>query len=483
MRQRNLKPLLAAAVLIGAPAVCLPFFPTYGRPLTVFFSVIVLWFAELLPLPATALLVPVLTALWGVIPADEAFGPFGNDIVFLFLGCFLLTRAMQKHGWDKRMAYFVLSRDFSSRSPSHLLLLITACAYTLGMWVSNTATTAIFLAIGLGIIDALKERFSSQEAWSNFSHRLLFGCAFAASIGGSATPVGTPPNLIVLAFLERYGLSISFFGWMARGIPISLAIMTLVLLYLARRYPLHNEQLPGVKEYFADKLTQLGPVKWSELQVAGVFVLMVLLWILPGLFAVALPGAEWVVSFKQTFTIAVVGLGGALLLFLLPCRIGDRLETNLSWHDAAGVDWGTLMLFGGGLCLGRMLEESGLAIFLGEAIFSGTTGPLALIVLAAILVSVLMSEFTSSTAAASIIVPVLIPTFITTLNFSPEAALTIGLACAFAVNLGFMLPVSTPPNALIFGTGLIRLSSMIRNGIVLDLFGIAVVFCWAMLAL
>ena len=476
------KRYLTVAVLVVAPLVCFPLFPKHGAALAVFFSIIPLWFAELLPLPVTALLVPVLCALYGALPAGQAFQAFGSDILFLFIGCFWLTKAMQKHGWDRRMANFVLSRKFAGGSPSRLLLLMALCAFTLGMWVSNTATTAIMVAVSLGVIHSLKERFSSQEMWERFSLRLLLTCAFSASIGGIATPVGTPPNLIVLEFLAQHNLKISFVEWMARGVPVSLTILVLMLLALEWSFPLRMERLVGLQEHFSNELARLGPLKTAELQVAGVFVMMVALWILPGLAVLIFPQSFALVALEETLTISVVGIGCALLLFLLPYRKDAAMVSNLTWEDARDIDWGTILLFGGGLCLGRMLEKSGVALFIGEALFSAGTESLLLIALCVVVLSVLMSEISSGTATASVVVPVLIPSLVGALGLPPETAVVMGLGCAFSVSLGFMLPVSTPPNAIIFGTGMVPLRALVRAGLLLDIIGIVVVISWIMLS-
>lgn len=458
-------PLTVLAVILGPLAVTEMLGIENGRAIALFASIVILWLTELLPLAVTGLLVPVLLVFFGIFPAKEAFTPFGSDILFLFIGCFFLARSMQKHGWDKRMAYWILSSKFGGRSPASLIALIGLIAFVLSMWVSNTATTAMMAPICLGIIAILEGELADGKQRHAFSTRVLLTTAFSASIGGLATPVGTPPNLIAIQFLKDHGVDISFVEWMGFGLPISLLMFGALTAIMHFRFRLEPVDLRAVRDHFEEKLRDLGPVKPEERQVAAVFGLAVFLWIAPGVLKLALPGSDWVELVGSRLTMSVVGIGVPLILFLLPARECRNLE----WKDARHIDWGTILLFGGGLALGKMLSDTGLAETLGHLAFNPDWGLLALVA-GAVLFGIVFSEFSSNTASAAIVIPILL-TVLARPGFENASATLVIMACAFGASYGFMLPVSTPPNAIVYGTGRLRVRDMCTTGILFDLSG------------
>jgi len=468
--------------LLIPPLICFGLLDSHQAASTVFLTVVLLWFTEAIPLAATGIAVPILIALYGVSAPADAFGPFGSEILFLFLGCFFLTRAMQKHGWDRRMTYYILSRSFVGGSLLRLSLLTAAMAFILSMWISNTATTAIMVAISLGVIHYLKEDLE-PAIWRRFSLRLMFTCAFASSIGGLATPVGSPPNLIALDFLKQSGIEISFLEWMMLALPIAVIIFLILLLFFEWRFPLRGIKIPSLQDHFSNVLASLGRLKTAEIQIALVFFLTVSLWILPDIAIFLFPESPLAQTIKSRLTISVVGMGSALLLFFLPLKYEDQLKANLEWEDAKHVDWGTLMLFGGGLCLGRMLEQSGLASAIGAALLQPSEFGLIFTGLIVLVFMLVMTEFASNTASAAIVIPILLGSIGVDTMMTVSTVETIALAATFTASLGFMLPVSTPPNAIIYGTGTISARELLKCGAALDLIGLVVIGGFLVLAL
>lgn len=438
----------------------------FAPALAVFATTLILWFTEIIPLPVAGLLVPVLIALYGVLPSGEAFRPFGSEIVFLFIGCFLLARAMQKHGWDKRMAYRVLSTSWGARSPDTLVISIGVICWVLSMWASNTAVCAMMTPVCLGL-GSFFDTNPKPGLTSAFTKRLLFTCAFASSIGGLATPIGTPPNLIFFEFMKGQDIEISFFRWMLVALPISIIMLLMMFGLLKWRFPSTPFEFQDVQSHFKQKLEALGPPKPEELQVAMVFALAVVFWVAPGLLELRWPDNEAIATLNDRVSMSVVGLLAGVSFFLLPRK--SKPESNLVWSDAHQIDWGTILLFGSGLALGNMLNQSGLAQLAGETFFVPDLSVL-LFILSGVVFAVLMSEFASNTASASILLPIMLSAVVgASLDQGQIAAVMV--ATTMAASFGFMLPVSTPPNAIIFGTGRIKTHEMIRTGSLFDLFG------------
>jgi sodium-dependent dicarboxylate transporter 2/3/5 len=442
--------------------------------LAVVVSVIGLWLSEALPLPVTGLLVPVLACFYGLLPAAKAFEQFGSDILFLFLGCFLISRSMEKHGLDRRIAYFLLGRCMMGNSFFSINLVIGLASFVLSMWISNTSAAAIMTVITVGILSSLDSKLPDAETRSKVSTRLLLTCAFAASIGGLATPIGSPPNLIALKFLEDSGITISFIEWVIVGLPISLAMFVILLGLFQYLFPLKGLVLPGVKEDFSESLRNLGPMKTGEIQIAAIFALTISLWILPDLLISVLPDNSLVLSIKSRLSMSMVGLFGALLTFVLPVQQDQHQGPNLKWSETNNIDWGTLLLFGGGLTLGLLIEKSGIAKDLGQLLFSGEANSLLVMTILVVIVSIILSEFASNTAAAAILIPLIISACIAK-GEPTQVTTSIVLAATFGSSFGFMLPVSTPPNAIIYGTGKVSAAQMRRAGVLFDILGAVVI--------
>ncbi|MFM1848132.1 MAG: hypothetical protein RL417_1606 [Pseudomonadota bacterium] len=464
--------LVAVLAIIGAPFALLSFLgvPLAG-PFGVAVSTILLWVFELLPLPVTALLVPLLSILFGVSTVKQAFAPFGNEILALFLGCFLLSEAMQRHGFDKRLAYTLIGRFPWSLTGRSLAIVMTATTFFISMWISNTAGTVIVVAIIAGFMNEVVERVHDKKAVRNLRLRLLLGAAFGASMGGIATPIGSPPNLIAVEQLSAIGIEISFLGWLIAVAPLAFLALGLLFLVFELRFPLPALELGWAKEEFRAALGRRGALVGAERVVAVVFVVAVLAWLLPDILSAVFPGSSSAALAKSRLTLGTVGLIAGTLLFVLPYRADGAWHPTLRWNEARGIEWGTILLFGGGLALGEMLERTGAAKAVGAFVVGlGFTEP-AILLLAVVVLSVALSEFASNTAAAAIILPLIVglSESLPALQGSEQEFI---LAATVGASFGFMLPVSTPPNAIIYGTGFVSARELMRTGVIFDILGI-----------
>jgi sodium-dependent dicarboxylate transporter 2/3/5 len=433
-------------------------------------AVVVLWVTEALPLAVTALLGAAACVVLQVAPAKEVFAPFADPLMFLFIGAFILARAIFLHGLDRRVAYAVLSLPWVGARPSRILLAFGMVTALISGWVSNTATTAMMFGIGLSILAALRAPGAAASIAPRYATGLMLLTSFAASVGGLATPVGTPPNVIGIGFIRsQVGVEIPFFSWMLVGVPTVLVLFTLLYLYLNRAAPAGVRELPSGAELIRRERERLGPWTTGQRSVAIAFGLTVILWILPGIVAIAAgEGSAAYRSLTRSAPEGVAALLGAMLLFILPGNKGPAI----TWQDAVQIDWGVVLLYGGGFALGVLSFQTGLA----EAMGRGLTGLLPLegslgLLVASVIVAVVLSETTSNTASANMVVPVVI-------SVAHAAGLDPfepALGATMAASLGFMLPVSTPCNAIVYGSGLIPLGQMMRHGLALDLVGIVVI--------
>ncbi|HEX7447883.1 MAG TPA: DASS family sodium-coupled anion symporter [Pirellulales bacterium] len=465
--------VLAPAAFAGLLAADFPSLrPEAHRLAAVMAAVVVLWLTEAVAMPVAALVGASLCVVLRVAPAKEVFAPFADPIMFLFIGSFMLARAIFLHGLDRRLAYGVLSLSWVGGSPTRILFAFGAVTASLSAWISNTATTAMMFAIGMSILGYLLDGDAAGQPVSRrYATGLMLMTSFAASIGGLATPVGTPPNLIGLGKIrDSLGIDIPFLKWMCLGVPIVSCLFCYLFVYLNWLCPAGRGAVPGEHARLAHERRQLGPWTAGQRSTCLVFALTVVLWIVPGVVALcAGEASELYRSIRDVFQEAVVALLCAALLFVLP---GGGGRKALTWREAAEIDWGVVLLYGGGFALGVLSDKTGLAAALGQnlaGLLPSTSG-LGLLV-AATVVAVLVSELTSNTASAIIVVPVAID-IARAVGADP---LEPALGAAFAASLGFMLPVSTPCNAIVYGSGYIPLPRMVRYGLMLDVAGAAVI--------
>ncbi|MBM4020977.1 MAG: DASS family sodium-coupled anion symporter [Planctomycetes bacterium] len=441
-------------------------------------GVVVLWITETLPPAVTALLGAVACVLAGVAPASEVFAPFADPLIFLLIGSFLLAEAIRLHGLDRRFAFAVLALPGVGERPGRILAAVALACATASGFLSNTCVTAMMITIVAGIVATVEEAATAagRRPAAGFATGLFLCVAFASSIGGLATPIGTPPNLIGLGLIRRQlGVDVTFPGWCAVGVPVVVVLTTWTVLMLGRLFPAGLDRLEGVGKLVAAERRRCGGWTVGQVSAATAFASTVVLWLVPGILQGVL-GSEHALSrlLKDRLPEGVAALVGAILLFVLPGgeRYGRR-RAVLTWHEAR-IDWGIVLLYGGGLSLGTLCFSTGLAAALGESIRglvpAGPWGGIVLVGVAAA-VAVVVSEFTSNTASANIVVPLAIALGTAT-GGDP---LVPALAATFAASLGFMMPVSTPCNAIVYGSGRIPLRSMMAAGSLLDVVGTVVI--------
>jgi len=452
----------------------------------VFALVIVWWVSEALPLAATAVLAIVLCVLLGVADEDTVFGAFGNDTIFTFLGGFIIARAMTVHGLDRRIALGVLSVPWIVRSPVRTMIAFGAMAAVLSAFISNTATVAMLFPIGLGIVRAVstisREEGGPELTGSKWAASLMLVIAYGASIGGLITPVGAPHQLIGRDLVEEQtGESVDFLHWMLLFAPIVVVMFVVLVGVLLLINRPEVTRLAGAERYVAAQRRELGRFSRGEANTLVAFATAVVLWIAPGVANVTTGEDSAVTAWMgEHLTEGVAAIVAATLLFLIPLPardVGDtaaaapRRRPTLTWAEAVKIDWGVVLLFGAGTVIGSLSAETGLAATLGDGLADtlGLSSLVSLTIASAVL-ALVVSETTSNTASAGIVVPIVVPIAVA-VGVDP---LIPGLVATAAAGYGFMLPVSTPPNAIVYGSGWVPLTTMIRSGIVFDVLGVAV---------
>ncbi len=442
--------------------------------------VVTYWISEAIPLAATAFLGPVLAILLGVAEDKKIYAPFASPVIFQFVGSFMLAAAMQKYHLDRRFAARLLAIPALSRSPARLFVALGLLTTCLSMWMSNAATTAMMLPIALAAAQSWPALRDNPAAIA----RLVLLIAFAASIGGAGTPVGTPPNLIGLGALkETTGVTISFVQWMQLGVPLALVQLACLLPLLARQTLTAGTAPDAPHQSFLPGTAARRPWARGEVITICVFLLAVSLWMLPGLLDLAAGTGKSPLSqfLHAHFPEETVGLLAGVLLMLIPVdwRTG---RMTLTWKEAVRIDWGTIFIFAGGMALGKQLFDTGLAAALGNGLVTlishVTTPGLWTLVGFGIVLSLIVSEAASNTASATVMVPLMIA-IAQSAHVDP---VPVALASCLASSFGFLLPVSTGPNALAYGTGRVPLTTMIRHGAALDVIGAITIFAAIWLA-
>ncbi len=438
------------------------------------------WITEPIPIPVTSLLGPSLCVVLGVVPMKTAFAAFANPMIFLFMGGFIIAKAMMVNGLDKRIAYGIISMKWVGDCPRRIFLAIGMACMLCSGWISNTATAAMMFPIALGLLEAIKEMMAVNGREINlntykYATGLMLMTAYACSIGGVLTPIGTPPNLIMIGFLDELAnIHISFFDWMVWGFVAMVIYFVITYIVLWRMFPADVEHIKGASEFIRSHQQALG--KWTRAQknTLFAFAVAVILWVTPGFLGIIFGSdSEILKSYNKIFPEAIAAMIGALLLFFLPVDM-KKNKMTLSWNDAVkGVEWGTLLLFGGGLAMGGMMYSTGLSDWIGEQIIAMLGGNPSEWVLIAVfcVLALLLSELTSHTAATNMIGPLAIGAALSA-GFSP---IPVAVGIALSASLGFMLPVSTPPNAIVYASGYIPITKMIKTGAIIDVIGIACV--------
>lgn len=425
------------------------------------------WMTEALPIPATAMLPLVLFPVLGILDMPAAAAPYANEVIFLFLGGFILAAGMQRWGLHKRLALAIMA--FVGATPKRLLFGFMAATAFLSMWISNTATAAMMLPIALAVSELFAPK-GEGKAPSNFPVALLLGIAYAASIGGVATLIGTPPNAVLAAAsAELVGVEISFVEWMAVGLPVTLIFLPVAWGMLLYMYP--PEDLGGdAAGILASERAALGPMSRGERIVAVIFFLTAISWVFRApldLGFVSLPGLATLFPGIRDSTIA---MGAAVALFLLPVYPSKGVQV-ITWRDTDSVPWGVLLLFGGGLSLALAMDRSGLAGWIGQGVVGLEGVSLVVLVAAVATLFIFLTEITSNTATSTMAMPLMVGVAAAL----GTDAVTLMATAAMASSMAFMLPVATPPNAIVFGAERMTIQQMAKAGFFMNLISILVV--------
>ncbi|PCM45495.1 SLC13 family permease [Marinobacter sp. ANT_B65] len=415
------------------------------------------WSTEAIPIPATALLPVVLVPGLGLGSISQATSPYAHPIIFLFLGGFTLGLAMQRWNLHRRIALMTL-KTVGSEPKWQIAGFMLATAF-LSMWVSNTATAIMMLPIGLSVIGMAGN--GQSENVQRYATALLLAIAYSASIGGIATLIGTPPNALLAAYLnETQGISIGFSQWMLLGVPVAAVMLVLVWWWLTRReFGLVEQEDAG--QVIHDELAALGPMSRGEKLVSVIFVLTAGAWIFRPLLSVNI--APWL-------TDTGIAISAAIAMFIIPVNTREQ-SFVLDWDTAKGIPWGVLLLFGGGLAMAGAISSSGLADWIAASMHVAGALPVIVMIVLVVTVIIFLTEVTSNTATAAAFLPLL-----GALAVSQDASpLLLTVPAAIAASCAFMMPVATPPNAIVFSSGHMKIGEMIRTGFALNIAGIIVV--------
>jgi len=430
------------------------------------------WMCESITIPATSLLPIALFPLLGIMKTQAATAPYASHLIFLFLGGFIIALSMQRWELHRRIAMNIVKAV--GFSPGRLIFGFMAATAILSAFVSNTATTVMMMPIGLAIIthviaegkkEGLDKTIDFSQGNFNFGLNLMLGIAYGASIGGVATLIGTPPNTVLAGYLQKtYGYEITFVDWMKVGVPLVLIMLPLCWLWLTKvANPMKLKKVPGGRALINQELQEMGAMNSGERWTALVFGLTALGWIFRPQLGFLFPDPALV-------TDAAIAMTGAILLFLIPIDL-KRNSFVMDWHWANKMPWGVLILFGGGLAMAAGFKDTKLADWIGSQVGLLDKAPILVLIVAVTTLIIFLTELTSNTATAAMVMPILSAVAIG-LGQSP---LLLVIPAAVAASCAFMLPVATPPNAIVFGSGYVSIPQMVKSGFGLNLIGIVLV--------
>ena len=409
------------------------------------------WITEAIPIAATALLPLVLFPVLDIAPIKDTASPYANPLIFLFMGGFVVALGIQRWNLHKRMALEII-RHIGAKPRSIIAGFMIATAF-LSMWVSNTATAMMMLPIALSVIEVVQNK--SKDRQDNYPLVLLLSIAYAASIGGLGTLIGTPPNALMAAFMfENWGVQLDFVKWMLVGVPlvvVGIFFSYLLLVYVI--YPVRQTDIPGSHDFIRSELAALGRMSGNEIKVALVFALVALLWIFRPLLGNTIPG----------LSDTGIAMFGALLMFLVPAN-WKSFTFLLDWKDMQQLPWGVLLLFGGGLSLASAISRNGLSEWIGSGFTQIQHWPIVIVIILVTACIIMLTELTSNTATTAAFLPIMAAVAVS-IGHSP---MLFAVPTALAASCAFMLPVATPPNAIIYGSGNITIPKMAKAGMFLN---------------
>ena len=414
------------------------------------------WITEAIPIPVTSLLPLVLFPLTGGLDLKLTASSYGDKIIYFYMAGFFLAIAMEKWNLHKRIALNIIN-VVGYNKKSMVLGFMIATAF-LSMWLSNTSTSIMMLPIGIAIVSQVSLKNNILN--SNFGKVLMLGIAYSASIGGFATIYGTPPNLILLSNIEEYfNLSIDFSSWFIMAFPLSCMLLFICWYYLVN-FSFDLSSLSNVsKETTSSKIKELGKIKYEEKAVLLIFIVFIL----------GLLSKQFISEFIPQIDDTIIAISIAIFLFLIKSSDG---ENNLiEWSDGVKLPWGIILLFGGGLSIATAMKSSGLALWIGELAYNIDSLDLILIVLIIVMIVNFLTEITSNLATVSMLLPILASISIS-LGIHPYIIM---VSATIAASCAFMLPVATPPNAVVFGSGYLKMSDMVKTGLVMNVISIVIV--------
>ncbi len=419
------------------------------------------WMTETVPIAITALLPLLLLPLLGVMPVAQTSAPYANHLIFMFMGGFFMAKAMEKWGLHKRLALHTIYAI--GYKPHYLVLGFMAATALLSMWVSNTATVAMMIMIAPEVIKQFEQLSDDENHRRNFGTAMLLGVAYAASVGGVATIIGTPPNLVAVGIIENtYHQQINFFQWLLFGLPLSIVMLFVVWIVLTFvLYPVPRVKTVGGNRLVKESLDQLGPMSKTEKRVLAVVVFVAISWILRGVVKL---------EFLSQVTDTTISLIGAILLFAISSGVktdSHKREALLDWDSALKIPWGILLLFGGGLALGEGFAVTGLADWLVTRIALLDGLNLTIFIFIVVGLTMFLSTLTSNTATAALVVPIAGSAAIA-MNLHPYGFI---VTSCVAASYAFILPVSSPPNAMVHDDNYVTIRKMTKAGVVLSLIG------------
>jgi sodium-dependent dicarboxylate transporter 2/3/5 len=415
------------------------------------------WITEALPIAVTALLPIVLFPLTGALSISDTTAQFGHKYIFLYMGGFIIAIAIEKWGLHRRIALRVI--DIIGSNVVNIILGFMVATAFMSMWISNTATAVMMLPIGMAIITQLKDNPATIEDENKiFGKALMLSIAYSASIGGMATLIGTPPNLVLAGVVsETYGVEITFAQWISFGLPISIILLLISWKYLTSfAFTFKQKSFPGGRQEIRRLLKGLGKMRREEVTVLIVFGLTALLWISRSILQ------TWVPALDDT----MIAIASGVSLFILPSATpGERI---INWDEAVRMPWGIILLFGGGMALAQGFSQTGLANWIGGQMTALQGLSIFLIILLLIAAVNFLTEITSNLATTAMLLPILAPMALS-IDVHPYILL---VSATVAASCAFMLPVATPPNAVVFGSGYLRIPDMVRAGLWMNLISI-----------
>lgn len=426
------------------------------------------WMTEAIPLAATALVPLVLFPLLQVIPLKEISAPYADPTIFLFMGGFILALGMQRWNLHRRLALRVVL--MVGTKPKQLIAGFMLATGFLSMWVSNTATAVVMLPIGVSVLQLTAETVGGMRNQKRFATGLMLAIAYAASIGSLGTIIGTPPNTLLVAYMrDNHGVLIGFGQWMIVGVPLAALYMAIAWFALVTIFKPEIDTIPGGQELIRSELKKMGRMGFGEIATALIFTLAALCWVF-------IPLIIKNMGLDIEIADAAIGLTAAMLMFMIPADVKTGIRI-MDWKTTNELPWDVLLLFGGGLALSKMFSNSGLSIWIGEMSKGLGTLPLILLIAAFAALVLILTEFTSNTATAATFLPIMAGVAIG-IGLSANGnqnILLLTIPVALSATCAFMLPVATPPNAIAFGSGYVKIGDMIKGGIWLNIIGVVLV--------